>query len=263
MEAETAAMHEAQNSTFSTIDGLKLHYEVTGSGMHPIICIPAAVGGAKKTFGPQRDYLGREGSGFKMVTFEPRGNVAYRPAEHFDPNNYVADAKNANALMQSLSLPTFSVLGICSGGIVAMYLAAMFPENIKRLVIWSTNAYVTKEDMAIYDNLRCLSNWKPKAQDLLLKVHGPALQNLWSTYIDNISKIFNEGGDICKGELNKIKCPTLIIHGAKDPVVPCMHAHYLHEHVNGSRLEVMEEGKHYIHLQYSEEFNKMVEDFLK
>ena len=33
-----------------------------------------------------------------------------RPAERFDVKAFVADAEDANALMQSLSLPTFSVL---------------------------------------------------------------------------------------------------------------------------------------------------------
>lgn len=42
-------------------------------------------------------------------------------------------------------------------------------------------------------------------------------------------------GSICQQLLPRIKCPTLIIHGEKDPLVPRFHAEYIHEHIKGSR----------------------------
>ncbi|KAG8133269.1 hypothetical protein E2320_011073, partial [Naja naja] len=42
-------------------------------------------------------------------------------------------------------------------------------------------------------------------------------------------------GDICQQLLPHIKCPTLIIHGEKDPLVPRFHAEYIHKHIGGSR----------------------------
>ncbi|OXB84586.1 UNVERIFIED_CONTAM: hypothetical protein H355_008062 [Colinus virginianus] len=70
-------------------------------------------------------------------------------------------------------------------------------------------------------------------------------------------------GSICQQLLPHIKCPTLIIHGEKDPLVPRFHAEYIHEHIKGSRLHFMPEGKHNLHLRFAEEFNKEVEDFLR
>ena len=61
---------------------------------------------------------------------------------------------------------------------------------------------------------------------------------------------------------SKIKCDTLIIRGAKDDLVTCLHAYYLYEHITGSWLEVIEEGNHDLHLVYSDKFNKSVKDFL-
>lgn len=247
----------------TTVNGVRLHYEVRGSGMHPIICIPGALGTATTDFRPQLDYFGRDGSGFKIVSFDPRGYGASRPADRFDTDFFVADAKDANTLMQSLTLPKFSVLGWSDGGVAALHLAAMFPGNIRRLVIWGTNAYITQDDIALYEKTRDILTWSPKMRDPLFNIYGPSLQGLWSGWIDAVSKMFaRNGGDICMGELCKIKCPTFILHGAKDPLVPSFHPCYLHEHVTGSRLEVMDEGKHNIHLRYSEEFNKMVEEFL-
>lgn len=42
-------------------------------------------------------------------------------------------------------------------------------------------------------------------------------------------------GNICRHLLLLVQCPTLIVHGEKDPLVPRFHADFIHEHVRGSR----------------------------
>ena len=93
------------------------------------------------------------------MSFDPRGYGASRPAERSDVKAFVAATKDANALMQSLSLPTFSVLGLNSGGIAAIHLAALFPNNVRRMVIWSTRAYVRKEEVENYEKMDDISKW--------------------------------------------------------------------------------------------------------
>lgn len=45
----------------------------------------------------------------------------------------------------------------------------------------------------------------------------------------------NFAGDICIGEVGKIKAKTLIVHGLKDPLVPLEHPDFLHQNIKGSR----------------------------
>lgn len=70
-------------------------------------------------------------------------------------------------------------------------------------------------------------------------------------------------GNICRHLLPLVQCPTLIVHGEKDPLVPRFHADFLLQHVKGSRLHLMPEGKHNLHLRFADEFNRLVEDFLQ
>ena len=42
-------------------------------------------------------------------------------------------------------------------------------------------------------------------------------------------------GNICDDKLGDIKCPTLIVHGQKDALVPQFHADHLHKNIKGSR----------------------------
>ena len=81
--------------------------------------------------------------------------------------------------------------------------------------------------------------------------------------MDGFGRFLTENdGDICKSALPGIKCPTLIVHGQKDPLVPHFHPEYLNEHIANSRLHVMPEGRHNLHLRYADEFNKLVAEFL-
>ena len=56
--------------------------------------------------------------------------------------------------------------------------------------------------------------------------------------------------------------PTLIVHGAKDAMCPQFHADHLMENIMNSKMKVMEEGKHNLHLRHSHEFNQITEQFL-
>ncbi|EEC07501.1 valacyclovir hydrolase, putative [Ixodes scapularis] len=63
-------------------------------------------------------------------------------------------------------------------------------------------------------------------------------------------------------ELAKIRCPTLIVHGGKDPLVTPEHPAYLLRHIALSKLCVIPEGKHNLHLKFPDDFNKLVTDII-
>lgn len=249
------------------VNGVDLHYEMRGSGAHPIVCIPGALGTKESDFGPQLEHFGREGSGFTIVGFDPRGYGQSRPAERFRPgkNLFLADAQDADALMQQhLSFPRYSVFGWSDGGIASLILAATFPGSVRNLVVWGANAFVSKEDVALYEKLRDVGTWSARMRDPLLEIYGDSLQELWSRWMDCIIDFQKQNdGDICTDDLPKIACPTLLVHGAKDPMVPSFHPEFLRDRMKGSRLEVFEEGKHNLHLRFHQEFNKLVESFLQ
>ena len=258
---------QSGSSGSATINGVRLHYEVRGTGTHPLVCIPGALGTISSDFSPQLDYFGRDGSGFKIVVFDPRGYGRSRPAERFKGNSanfWLTDAKDAHALMQHLSFPDFSVLGWSDGGISGLILSSMHPKSVRKLVVWGANAYVTEDDAKLFKQIEDVRQWNPKMREPLEEIYGDSLQELWSQWLDTVVGFYREtGGNICIDGLSKISCPTLVVHGAKDPMCPSFHADFLRDHVTGSRLEVFQDGKHNLHLRYHQKFNKMVENFLQ
>ena len=247
--------------------GDQVYYEQQGSGKHAILCLAGALG-VTSHFSSQLEYFGRADSPYTIVAYDPMGYGSSRPPER----NYVIkpelpyerDASDGYVLMNSLSLPKCSVLGWCSGGFAGVFFAVRYPEAVKKLVIWGSKAYYTEEDLMIYERIRDISTWGAQIRQSMEKIYGETdLPKKWASCIDCIGTIYKDrNGDVCQEELSKIKCPTLIIHGAKDSMCPPSHAEYLHRNIAGSKLVIMPEGKHNLHLKFPLEFNKMVEEFL-
>ncbi|KAK7079495.1 hypothetical protein SK128_026119 [Halocaridina rubra] len=245
------------------VNGTLLNFEVVGNGEKVVLCLPGALGTTQSDFGPQLKGLCPDK--FKIVAWDPPGYGKSRPP----PRNYTTDflhrdAVLAASLMKNLGHEKYSLLGWSDGGITALILAAGFPQHVEKMVVWGGNAYIHEGDLKMYEAVRDIDKWSARMRAPLEAAYGREyFKTAWEGWVDTFLAIYNEkGGDICKGDLHKITCPTLIIHGAKDPMVGIEHAQYLKENIKDSMLTVMEEGKHNLHLRYAKEFNEMVTDFL-
>uniref|UniRef100_H2MBN6 Biphenyl hydrolase like n=1 Tax=Oryzias latipes TaxID=8090 RepID=H2MBN6_ORYLA len=221
-------------------------------------------GSTRTDFGPQLKCLNKER--FTVVCWDPRGYGQSRPPDRdFPPDFFDRDAKDAVDLMKTLGFGNFSLLGWSDGGITALIAAATNPALIKKLVVWGSNAFVSQEDLKLYNMVRDVSRWSARMRQPMEEVYGAhGFAKTWEAWVDGIAQFAKKpGGSICREQLPLISCPTLIVHGEKDPMVPSFHPQYLLKHIKGSRLHSMPEGKHNLHLRYADEFNKLVEDFLE
>ncbi|KAI7799810.1 hypothetical protein IRJ41_012368 [Triplophysa rosa] len=246
-----------------SVNGVNLFYQHTGHGSHSVLLLPGALGSGKTDFAPQLEQLDK--SCFTVVAWDPRGYGRSRPPDRDFPAHFFhRDSKDAVHLMQALGFARFSLLGWSDGGITALITAALNPTLIQKLVVWGSNAYVSEEDMQIYKSIRDVSLWSERMRRPMEEMYGAQyFRDTWERWVGGISQFtHNPQGNICMELLQLISCPTLIVHGAKDPVVPSFHPQYLLKNIKGSRLHVIPDGKHNLHLRYVSEFNTLVEKFL-
>ncbi|XP_067910828.1 valacyclovir hydrolase [Heterodontus francisci] len=261
--AGTRVLYGTITSAKKEVNGVHLHYQQTGKGDHALLLLPGALGSSQTDFGPQLKSLNKEC--FTVVSWDPRGyGHSIPPQREFPLDFFHTDAKDAVDLMQALQFKKFSLLGWSDGGITALIAASKYPGLVHKLVVWGANAFVTKEDVKLYNAVRDVSRWSENMRKPKVEMYGAEyFAKTWDAWIDGISE-FEKGadGNICQDLLPLIRCPTLIVHGEKDPMVPRYHPDYLHKHIKGSRLHLMEEGKHNLHLRFAKEFNCLVEEFL-
>ena len=246
---------------YASVRGVNLYYEDRGQGQ-PLLLIPGALGTGQTDFRPQLEELPK--AGVRVIVPDARGYGKSRPPlRQFPLDFYEQDAQDCAALMDVLGCPTYAVGGWSDGAIIALLLTLQQPQRVTKLIPWGGNAYLAQEDIAAYEETRLLSSWSQRMIDEMAAVYGTELQDLWSRWCDAMQAIYHAGGELCRQRLHLIRCPTFLLQGAKDPLVPTFHAEVLHKGIRNSRLHMFPEGKHNIHLRYAQEFNQMVVEFLR
>ncbi|EHB09758.1 Valacyclovir hydrolase [Heterocephalus glaber] len=192
-------------------------------------------GSGETDFGPQLKSLSKKL--FTVVAWDPRGYGHSRPPDRdFPVDFYERDAKDAVDLMKALNFKKVSLLGWSGGGLTALIAAAKYPAHISKMVIWGAIAYITDEDQRIYEGIRDVSKWSEKARKPLEALYGyDYFAKTCAKWVDGMQQFKHLDGNICRHLLPQVQCPTLIVHGEKDPLVPRFHADFLHKHVRGSQ----------------------------
>jgi len=161
--------------------------------------------------------------------------------------------------MKVLGYSKFSVLGWSDGGITSLLLAAMYPESIRKMIILGANAYIHPDEIKTYEGMihyvsfltdvtdgvtfrgclaiRDINKWSERMRTSMIQTYGEDyFRQTWSNWIDAMLRLYNaQNGDLCKQFLPKIKCPTFIIHGAKDVMILSEHPMYLKQNIINSR----------------------------
>ena len=244
----------------ATGNGVTLHYEREGSGV-PVLLIPGALGTGRSDFPDQIGWFAERG--FDVIAPDPRGYGRSRPPERdYPPDFYQRDAEDMFALMSALGHERFSIIGWSDGGNIAVIMAAKQPARVEKLVVFGGQSYLTAGEIAALNNIREISAWSPRAADAMRAIYGDALDGLWDRYVAGQEALFAAGGDLYRPQLPVVKCPTFVLHGAKDPLTPGLHAKAIHRAISGSRLHIFPEGRHNIHIRYADEFNSLVHAFL-
>ncbi|XP_078038004.1 serine hydrolase BPHL [Augochlora pura] len=245
------------------VNGVDINYLKAGTGEHVVLFLPGVAGAIWPHFKPQIEGLDREK--FTMVVWEPVGYGKSRPPDRTFPDDFFhRDATHARNLMKVLGFTKFSMVGWSDGGITALILAATFPENVRKMVSYGVNAYITPTEIEIYKSSRDFDSWSEKRRAPMIAVYGEDYsRKMWADWVDACVRIYEkQNGNLCKELLPKIRCPTFLLHGAKDRTVLAEHPIYLKQHIHGAKLKIIEDGRHSIHLQYPKEFNDLITEFL-
>jgi valacyclovir hydrolase len=177
---------------------------------------------------------------------------------------YQEDAADLAALLDMLHLEKTLVVGFSDGGIVGLLLAAHYPRRVIALAVMGAQPTINTQNTA------AIRHWlleKPLPDDWqaeLAALHGdPYWHALPSMYVEGQDALVAAGGVIISDqELARIRCPTLIMHGKRDRIVPADYATILHEKIAGSEMVLFDAG-HAAHLRCEQEYTATVTDFLR
>jgi valacyclovir hydrolase len=177
---------------------------------------------------------------------------------------YHDDAADLAALLNMLHIEKTLVVGFSDGGIVGLVLAAHHPQRVMALAAMGAQPTINVQNTAA---IRYWLLEKPLPEDWqaeLAALHGdPYWRSLPTMYVEGQDALVAAGGVIISDqELARISCPTLIMHGKRDRIVPADYASILHNKIAGSEMVLFDAG-HAAHLRCEQEYTGTVTDFLR
>jgi proline iminopeptidase len=186
--------------------------------------------------------------------------------------NWQRWADDVAAFCEALEIADPILVGVSSGGMVAMHCAIRHPKLVAGLVLDSTLGVPTTLDETVgvfarrggqeaADAARRYlgGDTSPEAtydwQRLCLRFYGdPASQNDLSDRLarclvnDDVQQHFRRGGcgpaELTEAEFAGIKCPTLVLAGENDPVSPAVAAERLGSSIRHARIRVVPQAGH-------------------
>ena len=208
------------------------------------------------------------------------------PRERISIRSY---GRTLSTLCDELGIETAAVVGNSMGGFVGAELAIQSPERVERLVLVSAAALWREERVA--RPLVTLGKLTEAGAAVAVAqwergFRRPRVRNaiLWGAGIERPGRLSREltyelfaGGarrdgfqaalqalydyDI-RDRLPEIRCPTLVIWGERDRLVPARHAEEYRKLIPDARVEVFERTGHVAMLERPGRFNRVVDEFL-
>ncbi|GLU54745.1 alpha/beta hydrolase [Dyadobacter frigoris] len=238
--------NNAKAGKYADIRGFKMYYEVYGTGK-PLLLIHGN-GGSIENFKNQIPYFAKS---YKVIVADSRAQGKSTDAS--DSLSYEMMADDLNELLNKLHVDSCNVIGWSDGGIDGLLLATRHPEKVKKLAI--TGANLWPDTTAVEASL---FNWIVSVNDSLAKVQQTASVKVQKKLLNLM--VFNP--NIKTADLKNVKCPTLVIGGDHDVILP-RHTMIIAESIPKSYLWILPNSGHSTLVVYKNIFNQVVRDFFK
>jgi len=236
-----AAMAQETKGKYAVVNGLKMYYEVHGSGK-PLLLLHGAFGTADG-WAPVLPTLEKNHQVI-IVEMQGHGHTADRDAAL----SYEQMADDAAALLKELKIDKADVFGYSLGGGAALALAIRHPESVGKLAVLGTTAGSTKETFypdvfKQFDLMNPETFAPPELKDPYDKVAPDPKK--WPVLVSKVKTFAQNFKGFSEAQVRSIKAPTLIMVGDRDAVTT-EHAVHMQRLIGNSQLAVFPNADHFL-----------------
>jgi pimeloyl-ACP methyl ester carboxylesterase len=223
--------------------GFKMYYEIYGQG-EPLLIIHGN-GGSINNFLYQIPEFSKH---YKVILADSRAQG--KSVDKGDSLSYEMMTDDLDALLDNLHLDSCYIIGWSDGGIEGLMLAIRHPEKVKKLAVTGANLW---PDSSAIDPF--VYNWAMNYNRQLAANTSDSVKN-----DRKLGHLLSYEPHMTLEQLHTIKCPTLVIGGDHDVILP-QHTMLIAQNITNSYLWIIPNSGHSTPIFYKEQFNQVVEDF--
>lgn len=261
--------HAGCNGGHTTMQGtdVDLYYEVHGEG-EPIVFVHGWMDDCT-LWNAQVEYFSKK---YKVIIYDHRGHG--RSDKPKDEYSIQTLANDLHSLLQVLDLEQVTLVGHSMGGMAALQFVLDHPDNVSKLVLIGATAKTSRSLRVFVWILRHLIPYQAFAKgSIKFKCYEPPSEPVINAIIECALMTPKHAAFACFTEYTKhydlrdkvasIKVPTLIVVGAQDKSTPPEMSRYLHNHIEGSQLEIIPDCGHMAHIEKPDELNEVIAEFIR
>jgi pimeloyl-ACP methyl ester carboxylesterase len=248
------------------VDGLDVRYYTAGQG-DPLVVIHGGAGDASTWM----KNIAALSANYTVYAPDLPGFGGSQPREG---DCYVPELTDfVDGFSDNLGLKSFHLVGHSLGGGVALGCALKFPHKIKKLVLISSLClgreialwvrimslparYLGSALLAVMKGIRWL------LKTLLIPVGFLLPLPVTTVNLGHSITTFKEQTLVMAGRLSEIVMPTLVVWGARDPIVPVRQAYAAAQVIPDCQLKVFQNRGHNVHRDELDEFSRLLTGFL-
>jgi pimeloyl-ACP methyl ester carboxylesterase len=273
-----------EHQRWVTVDGRQVNVVELGSG--PPIVFIHGLSGSWQNWLEQLPVFAHE---HRVIAFDlPGFGASEMPAQKISISGY---GRFVNALLDELGVGSAAVVGNSMGGFIGIELAIRFPERVERMVLVSAAGlsieYLRNERalavLNVTENrLAAYSGWlasrsdalarRPGARRLIFGIVAHWPERLPGPLVAEQVRGSGKPGFVpaldaltdypIRDRLGEVACPTLIVWGADDKLVPARDADEFARLIPNARKVVWPETGHVAMIERPAAFNALLDAFL-
>ena len=239
-------------------DGARIHWSSLGQG-EPLVLI-MGLGCSSAMWFRLAPRLARQ---HRVILLDNRG-VGQTEVRHFVVHRVSTMAADVAAVLDAAGEPSAHVLGLSMGGMIAQQFAIDFPGRLRSLTLMATNcggAHAVLPERHIWQQLFIKSEATPEhnlaamrpytyadatadqviAEDNLVRLADYPTQRGYQ------AQLYGLMGWTSYYRLPRMACPTLLLHGLEDRLIPPVNARLLAKRIADAQLIELAGASHWLH----------------
>lgn len=238
-----------QTGKFVAVNGVQIYYEIYGKG-EPLLLIHGNKTGISG-WEPQIESFAKD---YQVIAVDCRGRGKSELGS--DSLSYIQTANDLAKFLSALNIDSVNIVGKSDGGIIALLMAIHYPERIKKVVAFGTNA--VPDSTALFPSVvEEIHNERVHAERMIRE--GDTSKNWEVEYQRNRMMEFQP--HISAEDLHKIAVPVLVMSCDRD-VIKEDHTLWIYKNIPKANLSIFPGEVHGVTRKSPDLFNETVLRFL-
>jgi pimeloyl-ACP methyl ester carboxylesterase len=204
---------EKPTTGYAPINGLKMYYEIHGSG-EPVVLLHGAFMTITNNW---TDWIGELSKTRKVIAVEMQGHGRTADIDRDINSENLAD--DVTALLDHLKIPKADLIGYSMGGGVALQCAVRHPVKVRKVVVLSSPF---RRDGVVKEGADALKNLSPELfigspLEVDYKKLSPTPDD-FPKFVKHMVASMSKGHDLDAGKLKATPAPMFFIFGDADGI---------------------------------------------